>query len=205
MPQTPDLRASAPAVARNRDAILTILRRILPRSGLVLELASGTGEHGAYFAAALPDLVWQPSDRAPEALASIAAHRDASGLVNLKAPLMIDAAAPAWPIAAADAVVAINMIHISPWPATEGLMAGAAQLLRPGGPLYLYGAFRRDGRHTADSNRAFDQWLQAQNPDWAVRDLGEVVELAARHGLAHAETVAMPANNLSVIFRRLEA
>ena len=202
MGNTPDPRSYAPAVARNRDAILAVLKRVLPPEGTVLEIAGGSGEHAAYFAAAFPALLWQPTDRDSRALASIAGHRAAGGPANLLAPLRLDTASADWPAARADAVVCINMIHIAPWAAAEGLMAGAARLLPPEGPLYLYGAYRVDGRHTAESNRAFDAWLQAQDPAWGVRDLGEVIALAARHGLRHVETVAMPANNLSVVFRR---
>jgi hypothetical protein len=198
-----DARAYAPAVARNRDPILAVLRRVLPERGSVLEAASGSGEHAAYFAAALAGLAWQPSDPDPEARASIAAHRTRAGLPNLLLPLALDVAAADWPVGRADAVVAINMIHIAPWTATIGLMRGAARLLPSGAPLYLYGPFKIDGRHTAPSNQAFDQgYLRARNPQWGVRDLGEVAALAAAHGLAHVETVAMPANNLSVVFRR---
>lgn len=197
-----DPRTHAPATLRNRAPILAVLRRILPAAGLVVEAASGSGEHAAYFAAAFPGLTWQPTDRDPQALASIDAHGRAAGLANLRPALELDAAAPYWPVASADALLCINMIHISPWAATEGLMAGAARLLPEGAPLYLYGAYRVDGRHTADSNRQFDAYLRAQDPAWGVRDLGDVVALAARHGLSHIETAAMPANNLSVVFRR---
>jgi hypothetical protein len=202
MADSPDPRLYAPATARNRDPILAVLRRVLPKAGLVLEVASGSGEHAAYFAAALPDLLWQPADRDPRALASVAGYRAAGGPANLLAPLRLDAASDTWPVARADAIVCINMIHISPWAATEGLMAGAARLLPAGAPLYLYGAYRVDGRHTADSNRTFDAWLKAQDPAWGVRDLGDVISLAADHNLRHIETIDMPANNLSVVFRR---
>lgn len=197
-----DQRTHAPATLRNRAPILAVLRRILPAAGVVVEVASGSGEHAAHFAAAFPDLQWQPTDREPQALASIDAYRQAAGLANLRPALALDAASPVWPVTAADALLCINMIHISPWAATEGLMAGAARLLPVGAPLYLYGAYRVDGRHTAESNRQFDDYLRAQNPAWGVRDLGAVVALAARHGLRHVDTVDMPANNLSVIFRR---
>ncbi len=192
----------APAVARNREPILAVLRRVLPQQGLALEVASGSGEHAAYFAAALPALRWQPSDPDARALASIAAHCEAAALPNLLPPLVLDAQATDWPIAHADAVLCINMIHIAPWGTAEGLMAGAAGILPDDGVLYLYGPYQVDGRHTADSNRDFDAWLRAQDPAWGVRDLGDVTDLAARHGFALVETVAMPANNLSVVFRR---
>jgi SAM-dependent methyltransferase len=192
----------APAVARNREPILSVLRGVLPARGLVLEVASGTGEHAAFFAAALPDLVWQPSDPDPDHRRSIAAHRALSGLPNLRSPLELDAAAPEWPADRAGAVVAINMVHIAPWAATAGLMAGAGRILGEGGLLFLYGPFKEGGAHTAPSNAAFDESLRARDPEWGVRDR-EVVEAEAdRRGLVLAERVAMPANNLSLIFRR---
>jgi hypothetical protein len=169
---------------------------------MVLEIASGTGEHAVHFAAALPQLTWQPTDQDDEALNSIAAHRAASGLPNLLAPLRLDAGAPDWPVERADAIVAINMVHISPWRATQGLMAGAGRVLPPGGVLYLYGAYKENGAHTAASNEAFDQDLRRRNPEWGVRDLEEVVNLASVHGLKLVERIPMPANNLSVVFRR---
>ena len=198
---------TAPAVARNREPILAVLRRvvplpILPERGLVLEIASGSGEHAVYFAAALPNLRWQPTDPDPEARDSIAAYRAAAQLPNLLPPLALDAAASSWPVTRADAVVSINMIHIAPWAAAEGLMAGAKRLLPGGGVLFLYGPFREHGQHTAPSNAAFDESLRARNREWGVRDLDEVAALASRHGLALEERLAMPANNLSVVFRR---
>jgi SAM-dependent methyltransferase len=197
-----DNALTAPAVARNRDPILAVLREVLPAAGTVLEIAGGSGEHAVHFAAALPHLVWQPTDPDAEALRSIAAHAERARLPNLLAPLELDATAAVWPLTRADAVVSINMIHIAPWRAAEGLMAGAARLLPPDGPLYLYGPYREHGRHTAPSNAAFDESLKMRDPAWGVRDLDEVVALAGRHGLALQRTVAMPANNLSVIFRR---
>jgi len=171
----------------------------------VLEIASGTGEHAVHFAAALPQLTWQPTDRDGDARASIAAHRAAAGLPNVLPVLELDARAPRWPLEHADAVVAINMIHIAPWAAAEGLFAGAARVLAPGGVLYLYGPFQEHGRHTAPSNAAFDASLRASDPDWGVRDLGDVCDLAGRNGLVLDQRVAMPANNLSLVFRRLNA
>ena len=191
----------APAVARNRDPILAVLRRILPAHGTVLEIASGTGEHAVHFAAGLPNLTWQPSDSDADALRSIRAHRATAQLPNLLEPLELDACAPVWPTSHAGAVVSINMIHIAPWAAAEGLMAGAGRLLAPGGVLYLYGPFKEDGRHTAPSNAAFDASLRAQDPEWGVRDTGEVAALARQYGLELVERVAMPANNLSLVFR----
>jgi SAM-dependent methyltransferase len=193
---------ASPSVARNRDPILAVLRKVLPSAGTVLEIASGTGEHAVYFAAALPHLTWQPSDQDGQALRSIAAHRAISGLPNLLTPLALDAAAPAWPVEQVDAVVVINMVHISPWQATQGLMSGAGRVLSPGGVLYLYGAYKEHGTYTAPSNEAFDADLRRRNPDWGVRNLEEVAELARGHGLELAERVPMPANNLSLVFRR---
>lgn len=197
-----DPRRFSPSAARNRGPILAVLRRVLPRRGLVLEIASGTGEHAAHIAAALPHLDWQPTERDDAMFASIVAHAVDVPAGNILPPLPLDVAASDWPLAHADAIVCINMIHIAPWRASEGLMAGAARVLAPDGVLYLYGPYRIDGRHTADSNAAFDVSLRAQNPDWGVRDLGDLTALAARHGLALAETVPMPANNLSVVLRK---
>jgi SAM-dependent methyltransferase len=193
---------TSPAVARNREPILAVLRGILPDRGTVLEVASGTGEHAAFFAEHLPHLIWQPTDPDPAALASIAAHRAAANLSNLRAPLVLDATASAWPLDKADAVVAINMIHISPWAASRGLMSGAARLLPAGGALYLYGPFKENGEHTTPSNAAFDASLRARDPQWGVRDAGDVMKLAAEHGFDFVKRVPMPANNLSLVFRR---
>jgi SAM-dependent methyltransferase len=192
----------SPAVARNRDPILAVLRRVLPARGTVLEVASGSGEHAAYFAAALPHLLWQPADIDPDALASISAHRAAAHAPNLLPPIELDAAAPEWPATRADAIVSINMIHIAPWAAAAGLMAGASRLLSPGGVLYLYGPFMEDGRHTAPSNVEFDASLRARDPEWGVRDIADVRKLAEQSGFGFVERVAMPASNLSLIFRR---
>jgi hypothetical protein len=203
MTQAADPRLHHAHVARNRVPILDVLKRVLPAQGLVVEVASGSGEHAAFFAQHLPQLRWQPTDIDTAALASIAAHRAAADLPNLLPPLPLDTTAEPWPLAHADAVVCSNnMIHISPWAVGEGLIAGAARILPAGGVLYLYGPYKIDGRHTAPSNQEFDDWLRAQNPAWGVRDLAEVTEFAAHHGFALAETAPMPANNLSVIFRR---
>jgi SAM-dependent methyltransferase len=193
---------TSPSVARNRDPILEVLRRVLPITGTVLEIASGTGEHAVHFAVALPHLTWQPTDQDEQALNSIAAHRAISKLPNLLAPVRLDTSSPEWPVERASAVVAINMVHISPWRATQGLMAGARRVLPPGGVLYLYGAYKENGAYTAPSNEAFDQDLRRRNPEWGVRDLEEVVNLASSHGLELVERIPMPANNLSVVFRR---
>jgi len=195
----------SPAVARNRDPILAVLRRVLPESGTVLETSSGTGEHAAYFATHLPHLTWQPSDADPDALASITAHREAANAPNLLAPIKLDVTAPVWPVTRADAVVSINMIHISPWAAAQALMTGASRLLAAGGVLYLYGPFKENGVHTAPSNAAFDASLKARDPRWGVRDVGDVRALADSHGFDFVERIAMPANNLSLVFRRRAA
>ena len=196
-------RLTAPAAARNKAPILDVLRQVLPKTGLVLEIASGTGEHAAFLAEQLPRLAWQPSDPDPGARASIAAWADHAGNPeNLCPPLDLDAAGDDWPIAAADAVVCVNMIHISPWASCRGLMRGAGRVLPHGGILYLYGPYRVGGRHTAPSNDAFDAGLRSQDPSWGVRDLETVIAEAETNGLAFVETVSMPANNLSVVFRK---
>lgn len=193
----------APAVARNRDAILEILRSILPASGTVLEVASGSGEHAVHFATALPGLTWQPSDPDLAARHSIAAHTRAAGLGNVLNPSPLDAAADRWPVARADAIVCINMIHIAPWTATEGLMTGAARILPEGGVLFLYGPFREGGRFAAESNAAFDADLRARDAAWGVRDLEAVTGVAEGCGLHLDARIAMPANNLGVVYRRV--
>jgi SAM-dependent methyltransferase len=197
-----DLRRSAPATLRNREPILDVLRSLLPSSGLVLEVASGSGEHVLHFARALPALRWQPSDPSPEARGSIAAWCAAEKPGNVLPPLDLDAASAAWPIARADAVLCINMVHISPWGATEGLMRGAGRMLASGGPLYLYGPYRRAGRALEPSNAAFDADLRRRDERWGLRALDAVVACAEASGLAFERIVEMPANNLSVIFRR---
>jgi SAM-dependent methyltransferase len=202
MPAASDPRLFHAHVARNRAPILDVLKRVLPSAGLVVEVASGSGEHAVYFASGLPTVSWQPTDTDAAALASIAAHRAAAAAANLLAPLRLDTTSEQWPVAHAQAVVCNNMIHIAPWAVTEGLMRGSGRILPAGGVLYLYGPYRIDGRHTAPSNQDFDTWLRAQDAAWGVRDLADVTELAARCGFALAETVPMPANNLSVIFRR---
>ncbi len=193
-------RLSADATRRNREPILEVLRRVLPPSGTVLEIASGTGEHAAYFAPRLPRLVWQPSEADARMRDSIDAWRAEVKAPNLMPPVALDVERDDWPLTRAEALVCINMIHITPWSATEGLMRGAGRVLPAGGVLYLYGPYRVGGRHTAPSNAAFDDGLKARHPSWGVRDLGEVAELAAAHGLRLVETVPMPANNLSVVF-----
>jgi SAM-dependent methyltransferase len=202
MSEEPDPRPYYAHVARNREPILEVLKRVLPPRGLILELASGSGEHVTYFAQMLPTQLWQPTDPDPRALASIAAHRTAANAPNLLSPLWLDAMSEEWPVQRADALVCINMIHITPWAASKGLMTGAERTLRTGGVLYLYGPYQINGRHTAQSNEEFDAWLRTQSAQWGVRDLAEVTALAQRHAFSLRETVPMPANNLSVIFER---
>ncbi|MFC3281999.1 DUF938 domain-containing protein [Litchfieldella rifensis] len=199
----PDARLSSPAAARNREPILEVLREWLPAHGTVLEIASGSGEHALHFARGLPALVWQPSDPASRARTSIAAWREHAGLPNLRPPVALDVTRIPWPVVAFDALVCINMLHISSWEATQALMAQAGQRLPERGVLYLYGPFRRGGEHTAPSNAAFDADLRARDSRWGIRDLDAVVELAGQHGLVLETVVEMPANNLSVVLRRL--
>jgi SAM-dependent methyltransferase len=196
-----DERRFAPATERNRDAIADVLRRVLPPHGRVLEVASGSGEHVVHFARIFPHLEWQPSDPDVEALASIRAWRDEAGLTNVAEPLRLDAAAD-WPVMEMDAVLCVNMVHISPWAATVGLMRGAGQRLPPGGPLVLYGPYRRSGVATAPSNEAFDISLKSRNPDWGLRDVEAVQAEARLHGLRFETLVEMPANNLTIVFRK---
>ena len=198
-----DLRLFAPATQRNRVPILEVLMRVLPARGLALEVASGTGEHAIWFAQNLRPLVWQPSDPDPEMRESIQAHGTGSDLNTLKPPVDLDVTRHPWPIEQADAVVCINMVHIAPWAATLGLLQGAAACLPSEGPLFLYGPFKRAGEHTADSNAAFDASLRSQNPAWGVRDLDEISKTAEGVGLLLSEVVEMPANNLSVVFRKV--
>jgi len=196
-----DDRRFAPATLRNRQPLLEVLRRVLPATGRVLEIGSGTGEHAVFFADALPTLTWQPTEPDRESRASIAAWIAATGVRNVCEPLALDAASD-WPDLAADAILAVNVVHIAPWSVAQGLMRGAGRVLPPGGPLVLYGPYKRDGRHTAPSNEAFDADLRARNPDWGVRNLEDVAALAAASGLHLDEVVQMPANNLTVVFRR---
>ncbi len=190
----------APAAERNRGPILEVLRRVLPAGARVLEVASGTGQHAAYFAEHL-DVRWMPTDADPASLPSIQAWR---GEVadRVAAPIVLDTTTDPWPDVAIDAVFCANMIHIAPWEATPGLFRGAASRLPPGGLVVLYGPYRRGGAHTAPSNEAFDASLRARDPRWGVRDLEAVVAEAEAHGLALAEIVEMPANNLTVVLRR---
>lgn len=220
MSEPSDARHYAPATQRNREPILHVLLEVLPPTGTVLEISSGTGEHAVFFAPRLQPRQWIPSDPNPEARASIAAWREHHPVDNLYPPIALDARDSVWPVEQAElpsalqevdfqqqpirAIVNINMIHIAPWAACLGLMAGASRLLPPGGILYLYGPFKQGGQHTAPSNASFDASLQMQNPEWGVRDLDAVVAVAQTQGLALVRTYAMPANNLSVVFQASE-
>jgi uncharacterized protein DUF938 len=198
----PDPRLCYPATARNRDAILSVLRDVLPERGRVLEIASGSGEHSAYFAPHFPSLTWQPTDLDPGVLPSIAGHAAASGAANIAPPMVLDVTVRPWPVGDAAAILAANMIHIAPWAVCEALIAGAAEILTTDGILFLYGPYRRDGAHTAPSNERFDVSLRSRNADWGVRDLEAVSDAAAAQGLTLHAVHDMPSNNLSVIFRR---
>jgi hypothetical protein len=197
-----DARLYAPAAARNREPILNVLARHLPPRGLVLEIASGTGEHVVHFARGCPDLTFQPSDPDPAHRASVDAWSAALGVANVRPAIALDVTAEVWPVQSADAIVCINMVHIAPWAAAEGLMRGAGRMLRPAGLLYLYGPYKRGGQHTAPSNAVFDAGLRAQNPAWGVRDLEAVAAVAAAHGFLAPIVEQMPANNLSLVFRK---
>lgn len=197
----PDVRLYAPATQRNRVPILEVLERVLPPSGTVLEVASGSGEHAVWFAQHLRPLIWLPSDPDPACRRSIAAHAAAAGCATLEAPLDLDVTAAAWPLERAEAIVCINLVHIAPWSAAEGLFAGAGRLLPPGGVLYLYGPFLRADAETAPSNLAFDRDLRARDAAWGLRDVAEVTALGEAQGLRLDEVVEMPANNLSLVFR----
>jgi len=207
MTSTAHQRQQFPSTARNRDPILAVLRGVLPQAGLVLEVASGSGEHAAYIAPRFPTLIWQSSAPQADNRLSIAAWIDwlaetGKGVGNLPPPVELEVHDDPWPVARADAVICINMVHICPWATTRALLSGAARILPAGAPLYFYGPYRIDGRHTSDSNRDFDLDLQRRNPEWGIRDLGAVTDEAARHGFVLDQAIAMPANNFSVIFRK---
>lgn len=197
-----DPRRYAPAASRNRDPIVSVLRDVLPISGTVLELASGTGEHAVYFAGAFPDILWIPSDPDAAARASIAAWREDAGLSNLLPPLDIDVCALEWPVERVQAMVCINMVHIAPWSATEGLFGGAAALLESGEPLVLYGPFRREGHPLEPSNQSFDEDLQRRDARWGLRSVEDVRACALDAGIVFDQMVQMPANNLTLVFRK---
>jgi hypothetical protein len=205
----PDWKKYAPATQRNREPILEVLLQILPPNGTILEIASGTGEHAVFFAPHLKPRQWQPSDPNPELRTSINAWIAEFPADNIYPPLDLDAQMAVWPVETSPkspivAIVNINMIHISPWSACLGLMAGAGRILPPGGILYLYGPFKQNGEHTAPSNATFDESLQAQNPELGVRNLEDVVTVAHAQQLGLQATYTMPANNLSVVFQRLD-
>ena len=193
---------SAPSAERNKQPIADVLTRVLPRSGLVLEIASGTGQHAEHFARVLPTLTWQPSDADTKMLPALSARVQRAALANLRAPLEFDVHHSGPPLHGVAAVVCVNMIHIAPWSACVALLGHAERLLAPGAPLVLYGPFKRGGEHTAPSNAAFDEDLRRRNREWGVRDLDEVVAVAREHSLELAEVVAMPADNLTVVLTR---
>jgi hypothetical protein len=199
---TEGVRRSAPAATRNRRPIADMLIEWLPRTGVVLEIASGTGEHAAFFANEFPDLEWQPSDLHPDALASIAAWREETRLPNLRAPLVIDAASSDWPIGRADAILSINMVHISPWTSALGLLDAAQRLLAAGAPLILYGPWLKRGVETAPSNIAFDADLKRRDPQWGLRRVEDFAEAAESRGLFLEAARPMPANNMMLLLRR---
>ena len=194
-----------PAAERNKSPILDVLARVLPRQGVVLEIASGTGQHVIHFAKALSELTWQPSDPDAELRESIALRVRAEQLANVNPPIELDVTRLPWPLrTAVDAVVCINLIHVAPWSATRALFAGASTVLSAEHVLFLYGPYRRFGHHTSESNTQFDLDLRAHNPEWGLRDLEAVSDVAAGAGLVLAETVEMPANNFSLVFKRRE-
>lgn len=194
-------RRSAPAALRNREPIAAVLREWLPETGLVLEIASGTGEHAAFFAEHFPNLEWQPTDIHPDALASIDAWRDRTGFSNLRKAAPLDASEPDWPFSSADAVLSINMVHISPWTSALGLLAGARRVLPAGAPLVLYGPWLKDDIETAPSNLDFDRDLKARDPQWGLRRVEDFAAAAERQGLRLEQTRPMPANNLMLLLR----
>lgn len=200
--QIPDGCLHAPATRRNREPILEVLRTILPENGNVLEIASGTGEHAVFFGAAFPNLRWMPTDIREEHLASIRAWTRATAVTNVAEPVFLDVEKDPWPVVQAAAVVNANLIHIAPFAVCEALMRGAARVLSTRAPLFLYGPFKRNGQHTADSNARFDERLRSEDPAWGVRDLGEVTAAAQSAGLELESILEMPANNLSLVFRR---
>lgn len=195
------MKRFAPATERNREPLFAVLAPWLKDRASLLEIASGTGEHAAFFAPKFPGVRWQPSDRGDDELASIAAWREETDAPNLCPPIRLDVQAP-WPVREADAVLCINMIHIAPWSCCEALFSGAARILPIGGMLILYGPFRINGEHTAPSNEAFDAWLKGKDPAYGVRDLGDVNQIAAAHGFVETERVPMPANNFTVRWDR---
>ncbi len=204
-PEGEDARLDAPAARRNREPLLAVLSEVLPHFGTVLELGSGTGQHAVFFSDALSPLLWLPSDPRPEARASILAWAETAEIEPPLPPRTIDVTDPDWDVVPGDdisAMVSANMIHIAPWEACLGLLAGAGRYLPPGGPLCIYGPFRRDGRHTSPGNESFDQDLRSQDPRWGIRDLEAVTAAAEASGLVLDEVRDMPANNLTIIYRK---
>lgn len=196
------MKRHAPATARNSQPLAEVLARELPASGTVLEIASGSGEHAVFMARRFPALDWQPSDCDAEALASVDAWAAEARLANLRPAIALDAAAPDWPIVSADALLCVNMVHISPWDAAVGLFAGAGRVLGSGAPLVLYGPFVERDVETAASNHAFDQSLRQRDPAWGLRSTADLDRLAAGHGMTRTARCAMPANNLVLVYRR---
>jgi cyclopropane fatty-acyl-phospholipid synthase-like methyltransferase len=197
-----DGRLRSPSAERNKGPIAGVLQRVLPESGSVLEVSSGTGQHAVHFARAMPHHVWQPTECDAACLQSIAAWLATEKLENIKAPFYLDVHNKVWPAAHVDAIVCINMIHIAPSSATNALFRGASTIMNSGGELVLYGPFRRQGQHTSPSNESFDRLLRAQNPEWGVRNLDDVAHAAEKAGFDVRESCEMPANNLTVIFRK---
>ncbi len=191
-----------PAPERNKEPILAVLREVMTTKGLVLELASGTGQHAVFFAEALPHLEWQPTDLDAENLASLEAYVADAALPNLRRPLRLDVLERPWPVENATYVFAANLVHIAPWSVSEALFAGAGEVLVPGGALVTYGAYRIGGEHTSESNRAFDADLRARDPSWGVRDLEALEALAEQNGMELERRLAMPSNNFTLVFRR---
>jgi cyclopropane fatty-acyl-phospholipid synthase-like methyltransferase len=200
-----DARRYAPSSARNRDPLLQVLKSLLPQTGTILEIASGTGEHACYFAPAFGTAIWQPTDADESAIASIKAHRQADAPANLAPPLHLNVMEPEWHVGSVDAVLCVNMVHIAPWACCENLLQGCAHVLSPGAPLVLYGPFKQDGAHTAPSNAEFDQTLREQNAEWGIRDIAEIAEAGKARGLTVEDPIAMPSNNLCVILRQPNA
>ena len=196
------MKRHAPATARNSQPLAEVLARELPASGTVLEIASGSGEHAVFMARRFPALDWQPSDRDAEALASVDAWAAEAAVANLRPAIALDAAAPDWPNVSADALLCVNMVHISPWDAAVGLFAGAGRVLGSGAPLVLYGPFVEPDVETAASNHAFDQSLRQRDPAWGLRSTADLDRLAAGHGMTRTARCAMPANNLVLVYRR---
>jgi len=197
-----DGRLASPSAERNREPIAEVLSQVLPQSGLVLEVGSGTGEHAVHFAHVMPHLAWQPTEKDKDCLRSISAWAALEAQANVRRPLYLDVTDAQWPIAAADAIICINMIHVAPWSVAQALFRGSSRILSPGGLLCLYGPYRVAGKHTSASNRAFDAQLRAMNSEWGVRNLDAVSHEAQSFNIELVRTFQMPANNLIVVFRK---